>query len=145
MCIRDRLQGVSRLKNGMEPGIPLEAAEAYQRRLEAYGVLDFDDLLLEALALEEAARGVTHLLVDEFQDMNRMQYRLMRAWSAAAQSVFVIGDPDQAIYGFRGADPQCFDHFFADFPGAQAIRLNRNYRSTPQVLGCALAAIARCV
>lgn len=140
---RALLQGVSRLKNGMEPGIPMEAAEAYQRRLEAYGVLDFDDLLLEALALEEAARGVTHLLVDEFQDMNRMQYRLMRAWSAAAQSVFVIGDPDQAIYGFRGADPQCFEHFFADFPGAQAIRLNRNYRSTPQVLGCALAAIAQ--
>lgn len=61
----------------------------------------------------------------------------------AAQSVFVIGDPDQAIYGFRGADPQCFDRFFADFPDAQAVRLNRNYRSTPQVLGCALAAIAQ--
>ena len=140
---RALLQGVSRFKNGMEPGIPMEAVEAYQQRLAAYGVLDFDDLLLEALALDEAAPGVTHLLVDEFQDMNRMQYRLMHAWSAAAQSVFVIGDPDQAIYGFRGADPQCFDRFFADFPDAQAVRLNRNYRSTPQVLGCALAAIAQ--
>ncbi len=138
---RALLQGVSRYKSGLEPEIPLEAIEAYQRRLADYGVLDFDDLLLEALSASAIPR-VTHLLVDEFQDMNRAQYRLMRAWSGAAQSVFIIGDPDQAIYGFRGADSQCFDRFFADFPEAQSIRLNRNYRSTPPILGCALAAIA---
>ena len=139
---RALLQGVSRFKNGMDPEIPMEAVEAYQRRLAGYGVMDFDDLLLAGLDSAAAPLDVSHLLVDEFQDMNSTQYRLMRAWSAAAQSLFIIGDPDQAIYGFRGADSQSFDRFFADFPDAQMIRLNRNYRSTPQVLGCALAAIA---
>lgn len=83
--------------------------------------------------MEEGGRSpvaFSHLLVDEFQDINDLQYRLIRAWSRGGESLFVIGDPDQAIYGFRGADARCFDRLAADFPALRLIRLTQNYRST---------------
>lgn len=143
------LDAVSREKNGLPAGeVPPEAIALYRERLQEYGVRDFDDLLLDALSLFEEGRAgkrdrsaFTYLLVDEFQDINDLQYRLIRAWSKEGAGVFVIGDPDQSIYGFRGAATECFSQFKADF-GAREIRLTENYRSTPEVLRCALPVIA---
>ena len=147
------LRAVSRRKNGLEPegSVPPEAVEAYCRRLEETGRMDFDDILCRALELAEKVGGkpkrFTHLLVDEFQDINDLQYRLIRAWHPAEGlapgegSLFVIGDPDQAIYGFRGSDSRCFEKLSADYPALRRIRLVQNYRSAPAILRCALAAI----
>ena len=147
---RKLLAGVSRLKNGGESGLPDGAAEAYAALLRRDGVMDFDDLLLEGLALAaspegaapEQRRAFRHLLVDEFQDINPLQYRLVSAWSRDGEGLFVIGDPDQAIYGFRGADARCFDRLREDKPALRLVRLTKNYRSAPAILRCALAAVA---
>lgn len=118
-----------------------EAYALYQDKLKRSDVLDFDDLLLEALA-EETVR-FPYLLVDEFQDVNSMQYRLMELWSRGGGHVFIIGDPDQSIYGFRGADAHCFERFMEERPAARRISLVNNYRSTPEILGCALPVISQ--
>ncbi|WP_322168841.1 UvrD-helicase domain-containing protein [Acutalibacter caecimuris] len=117
---------------------------AYQAGLESWGLLDFDDLLLKALqAAAGADAGVfPYLLVDEFQDVTPLQYRLIRAWNQGGRELFVIGDPDQAIYGFRGADAGCFQKLAGDFPGALTVTLTENYRSSPQILSLATQAIA---
>ena len=139
------LQAVSRVKNGAsveQAGISPELYEAYQNRLNQLGALDFDDLLAQALKLDVTGRRCfTHLLVDEFQDINDTQYELVRAWNRAGRTLFVIGDPDQAIYGFRGASSRCFARLRADVPGLQQIYLQENYRSTPQILQAALPII----
>ncbi len=146
------LESVSRRKNDLETGEEPEGMEAactfYMRQLNESGLMDFDDLLIQALALSQAMRGPAqrrfrHLLVDEFQDCNDLQYRLVRAWSRGGESLFVIGDPDQSIYAFRGADPSCFGQLRADFPGLEEITLVRNYRSTPEILSAALPVIAQ--
>ncbi len=141
------LQGVSRLKNGIAAdaaGIDRELAEAYNERLRALGVLDFDDLLAEALRLDTAGRKCfRYLLVDEFQDINDVQYELVRAWSRGGAGLFVIGDPDQSIYGFRGAGGRCFGRLQEERPDTRVIRLKRNYRSTPEILQAALPVIDR--
>ena len=132
------LDGVSRRKNGLSASLSDEAFALYNQKLATAGVLDFDDLLLSALALLEDAkkphRQFSHVLVDEFQDINPLQYRLLRAFCKNGKSVFAIGDPDQAIYGFRGSDEKCFGRFLADFSGAKVVTLTQNYRSTPQIL-----------
>ncbi len=148
---RDVLRGISLLKNGALkpsecPDVPESVYEAYCQRLKAQGATDFDDIIADALALFEDADAAPverfrHLLVDEFQDVNAMQYRLIRSWSRGSEGVFVIGDPDQAIYGFRGSDSRCFARFLADYEGARIIRLTANYRSTPGILRCALSAL----
>ncbi len=139
------VQAVSRIKNGAAPeaaGISPELFEAYQSRLQQLGMLDFDDLLTQALKLDVAGRRCfIHLLVDEFQDINDTQYELVRAWSRAGSTLFVIGDPDQAIYGFRGASGRCFERLQADMPGLRQIRLEQNYRSAPQILQAAVPVI----
>ncbi|MBT3345013.1 MAG: UvrD-helicase domain-containing protein [Gemmatimonadetes bacterium] len=109
----------------------------YEERLIAWGACDFDDLLLR---WADRLRGDTTvaaqrarcrwLLVDEFQDVNAVQYRLVRALAGDGAGLFVIGDPDQAIYGFRGADPGFFHRLRADFPAAVDVSLDTNYRST---------------
>ena len=136
------LLAVSRIKNGLsgEEELPAGLYAGYCDRLRAAGLLDFDDLLLRGLA-EGGEAPFTHLLVDEFQDINDLQYRLVTAWGRG--NLFVIGDPDQAIYGFRGASARCFQRLEQDRPELETIRLTRNYRSTPQILGCALPVIAR--
>lgn len=140
------LQAVSRVKNGVpaeRAGLDKGLLDAYCDRLHARGVLDFDDLLTEALKLDTAGRRqFCHLLVDEFQDVNDIQYALVRAWSAHGDSLFVIGDPDQSIYGFRGAGGRCFARLGEDMPGLREIRLVENYRSAPAVLEAALPVIA---
>lgn len=123
-----------------------EEGARYCQRLKALGLLDFDDLLLEALRIQgDAAPGkaFSYLLADEFQDVNDLQYRLLMAWNRGGKSLFVIGDPDQSIYGFRGSDARCFDRLAADLPELQVVRLVRNYRSAPEILRCALPVIDR--
>ncbi len=145
---RDVLRGISLLKNGAaaaqdSSGVPDGVYELYRQRLSQYGVMDYDDILLNALNHQEgepdsaAGAAFTHLLVDEFQDINAIQYRLIRRWSVGSAGLFVIGDPDQSIYGFRGSDSRCFERFFQDYPQARRVALAHNYRSTPQIVGCA--------
>ena len=133
---RDALAGISLIKNGAadfaDVKIPRELFEEYQNGLSRLGLTDYDDILRNALALPFA--GFSHILVDEFQDVSPVQYDLIRLWAGKAKSLFVIGDPDQAIYGFRGSDPRCFERFFSDYPGAERVSLTRNYRSTPEIL-----------
>ena len=142
---RGLLQAVSRVKNGASPaeaGLDDALYQDYCARLKALGALDFDDLLTEALKQDTAGRRqFRHLLVDEFQDINDVQYELVRAWSAQG-SLFVIGDPDQSIYGFRRASGRCFALLGEDMPDLRTIRLVENYRSAPAVLGAALPVIA---
>ncbi|NLC06859.1 MAG: UvrD-helicase domain-containing protein, partial [Syntrophomonadaceae bacterium] len=133
------------------PGELRSLYQAYQERLAEYGALDYDDILLEAVDLCETWRTAsdsaaveheeltrfTHLLVDEFQDVNPVQYRLVKAWAGQGVNTFVIGDPDQAIYGFRGADYRFFWQLKDDYPAARVCRLTLNYRSTPTILRAA--------
>ena len=110
------------------------AVHFYQERLTALGALDFDDLLLKALELAQKSHTTFPcLFVDEFQDVSPLQYRLIEEWSRGARELFVIGDPNQAIYGFRGAGTDSFERFFAD-KETEMIRLRKNYRSRPEIL-----------
>ena len=100
--------------------------------MEEQGWLDFDDLLIRALCLlrEEcpaARRFCSHfryLLVDEFQDISPLQYDLIQEWIRGGRELFVIGDPDQAIYGFRGSDAECFKRLLKDMPETRVITLS---------------------
>ena len=135
---------VSALKNGAGPQD--QEAEvlrrAYDQELAALGARDLDDVLLEGLEAGLSGHtGFTYLLVDEFQDINPVQRRLVERFAQAARSLFVIGDPDQSIYGFRGADADCFGQLTARYPQARTLVLEENYRSSPQVLACALSLI----
>ena len=140
------LRKISLVKNGqscLDVGLEEALYQAYCARLKALNLRDLDDLLLEALAQPAAARRMfTHLLVDEFQDINGVQRQLVRHWHTHGQSLFVIGDPDQSIYGFRGANAQCFAELAKDIPGLQTISLQENYRSAPAILQSALAVIS---
>lgn len=140
------LQMVSQVKNGADAaqiGLDTDLYDAYCARLRACGMLDFDDLLTETLARGPVEDKRFHyLLVDEVQDINDTQFELMRLWSQGGKSLFVIGDPDQSIYGFRGASGHCFDRLRTAWPDLREIRLTENYRSTPAVLQAAQAVIA---
>lgn len=144
---RQLADALSRHKNGMELSEPMawlpQLWERYQQRLEDMGCRDLDDLLLEGLAMD--IRGLSqfrHLLVDEFQDINEIQHRLVQHWSESGE-LFVIGDPDQSIYGFRGADDQCFKRLVQNRPETKTISLEENYRSTPEILQCAVEVITK--
>ena len=149
---REILRRISLLKNGaltdIQADIPAGVYEDYQRKLKEFGAMDYDDILLEALALANnrqqgrANRRFSHLLVDEFQDINRLQYRLLQAWGVNSSALFVIGDPQQSIYGFRGSAADCFFWLFNDYPQTGLVQLTKNYRSTPRIIACAAAAIA---
>lgn len=133
-----------RVRTGAAAALPAWLPGAYAQRLELLGLRDLDDVLLDAL--NEPVHGkrmFRHLLVDEFQDINAAQHALVMHWAQESESLFVIGDPDQAIYGFRGAKPDCFQAFLAAYPDARLIRLSRNYRSTPQIVQSALSVIRR--
>lgn len=123
----------------------LRAYEAEKRRLNR---LDYDDLiviahhLLSIPEVQETWCGMfDHIMVDEYQDTDPMQHEIIQRLSRAATSVMAVGDLDQSIYAFRGADPRIFADFPTDFPGAQVLYLNENFRSTPQVLRAARAII----
>jgi superfamily I DNA/RNA helicase len=113
--------------------------------------VDFDDLLLDSVRLLETDKTTLAQLherfrwisVDEYQDINLAQARLLRLLTVGGANLCAIGDPDQAIYGFRGADRRYFLSFAQDFPGAELLRLNQNYRSTQLILNAASQVIAR--
>jgi DNA helicase-2/ATP-dependent DNA helicase PcrA len=124
---------------------------AYQARLRALGAVDFGDLMLLPLLLcerdpafaEALSRRFDHVLVDEFQDVNQVQYQLLRRLAARTRELVVVGDDDQAIYGWRGADVRNILRFEHDWPDARVIKLEQNYRSTEVILEAANAVIAR--
>ena len=146
---REALGEISRVKNGGSGDIPSVVFDAYCAKLRAMDVLDFDDILLDTLELFRSGREkqgallsrFSHLLVDEFQDSNPVQFDLIRAWTAGGGDLFVIGDPDQSIYGFRGSDPRCFERLREAFAPVREIRLKQNYRSTPEIIDVALRII----
>jgi len=124
--------------------------EEYRKELLRANALDFDDLLLEAVRLLKASQQVReyynqrfqYLLVDEYQDTNRPQYELMRLLAGARHNVCAVGDEDQSIYSWRGADIRNILEFEKDFPEAKIIRLEQNYRSTQNILQAASAVVA---
>jgi DNA helicase-2/ATP-dependent DNA helicase PcrA len=125
--------------------------EAYRKELRKNNALDFDDLLLEAVRLlkssaevrEKYNRRYRYLLIDEYQDTNRPQYELMKLLAGEEKNVCVVGDEDQSIYSWRGADIRNILEFEKDFPNAKVIRLEQNYRSTQVILEAAGAVVAR--
>jgi len=127
-----------------------EVYELYQRRLHASNAVDFDDLLMLTVQVLERfpeardrwQKAFHHVLVDEYQDTNHAQYRLLQLLAARHRNVFAVGDPDQSIYAFRGADIRNILEFERDFPQTRTIALEQNYRSTNAILGAANAVIA---
>jgi DNA helicase-2/ATP-dependent DNA helicase PcrA len=123
----------------------------YQKRLIASNAVDFDDILMyTARLLEENptvrdkyAQRFRHVLVDEFQDTNLAQYELVRQLASFNKNIFVVGDPDQSIYAWRGADWRNVQRFEQDFPDAQTILLEQNYRSHQNILNAAMGVIDR--
>ena len=124
--------------------------EIYRQELRKANALDFDDLLLEAVRLLKAVpevrekynRRFQYILVDEYQDTNRPQYELMRLLAGTRHNVCAVGDEDQSIYSWRGADIRNILEFEKDFPDAKIIRLEQNYRSTQNILQAASAVVA---
>ena len=124
--------------------------EQYSKALEKSNALDFDDLLLESVRLLASSaevrksynRRYLYLLIDEYQDTNRPQYELMKLLAGDAKNVCVVGDEDQSIYSWRGADIRNILEFEKDFPNANLIRLEQNYRSTQVILEAAAGVVS---
>jgi DNA helicase II / ATP-dependent DNA helicase PcrA len=124
--------------------------EEYRKELRKANAMDFDDLLVEAVRLLKSATAVReyynrrfqYILVDEYQDTNRPQYELMRLLAGDHHNVCAVGDEDQSIYSWRGADIRNILEFEKDFPEAKIIRLEQNYRSTQNILQAASAVVA---
>ena len=122
----------------------------YEKRLRETGAVDFDDLLLLVVKLFRESsetlawyRGLwKHVLVDEYQDTNRAQYRIIRLLTDEHRNIWVVGDGDQSIYKFRGADVHNILDFERDYPGTRVVKLEQNYRSTKSILSVADAVIA---
>ena len=158
---RMALSRISQAKNRMEGPDSLrgawnlrdeQIAKVYERYLQALrdsNALDFDDLLLKTVELFETseqtrdfyARKFKYVLVDEYQDTNRPQYLLIRRLAAVHRNLAVVGDPDQSIYKWRGADLRNILDFEHDFPEARTVKLEQNYRSTQVILDAATAVI----
>ena len=125
--------------------------QAYEDACRRAGLVDFAELLLRAhelwlknpAVLEHYQQRWRYLLVDEFQDTNTLQYAWIRVLAGSAGQVFVVGDDDQAIYGWRGAKVENVQQFLRDFPGARTIKLEQNYRSTSNILKAANSVISR--
>jgi DNA helicase II / ATP-dependent DNA helicase PcrA len=153
--VREILSRISYAKNHRVPAAEyssrfssLDAVEveniyaSYDTRLRQLQALDFDDLLLKTVEVLEKSPDsrayysdwYRYILVDEYQDTNRPQYELLRLLTIKHQNLFVVGDEDQSIYKFRGADIQNILRFEKDFPGARIFRLEQNYRSTQSIL-----------
>ena len=161
---RQALSRISAAKNRMEGPADIQTAswnlreqqiarvyEYYLRALTGSNALDFDDLLLKTVELFETSESVRnkyaqrfkYVLVDEYQDTNRPQYMLVKRLSEIHRNLCVVGDPDQSIYKWRGADLRNLIDFERDFPEAATVRLEQNYRSTQVILDAASAVISR--
>jgi DNA helicase-2/ATP-dependent DNA helicase PcrA len=124
--------------------------ERYERELRRRGLVDFDDVIRQCADTLDTDGDFQatqrwrfrHLFVDEFQDANPTQFRLVRAWLGERRDLCVVGDSDQAIYGFAGADASYLTGFRELFPHASVVRLDTNYRSSPQVVAAASAVLA---
>ncbi len=131
-------------------GRGIEFYAAYQKRLKELNAVDFGDLLLENIrlfmenpdVLKQYHRWFTFILVDEYQDTNVAQYLWLRLLAQGSHNICCVGDDDQSIYGWRGAEVDNILRFEKDFPGAHVIRLEQNYRSTAHILGAASKLIA---
>ncbi|MDX1982329.1 MAG: UvrD-helicase domain-containing protein [Bryobacteraceae bacterium] len=127
-----------------------EVYSQYETRLRNSNALDFDDLLLESVRLlqhdkslrEALSDRIRYLLIDEYQDTNRSQYELMQMLSFKHRNLCVVGDEDQSIYSWRGADIRNILDFERDFPNAKVVRLEQNYRSTKSILDAASAVVS---
>jgi DNA helicase-2/ATP-dependent DNA helicase PcrA len=123
----------------------------YQRLLTALGAMDFEDIIASVvLRLEtdpayaaHCRQRYSHVFVDEYQDLNHGQYRLIRALCPVGDALSVIGDPDQAIYGFRGADSAYFNRFIQDYPATTVVHLTHNYRSSAAILNASWQVIRK--
>ncbi|NNJ76221.1 MAG: UvrD-helicase domain-containing protein, partial [Anderseniella sp.] len=131
-------------------GLGAQIYAEYQTRLKVLNAVDFGDLLLETLrlfqeqpdVLAEYQKRFKYMLVDEYQDTNVAQYLWLRLLAQGHRNICCVGDDDQSIYGWRGAEVDNILRFEKDFPGAGVIRLESNYRSTPHILGAASGLIA---
>ncbi len=161
---RAALSRISQAKNKMETPDQMKSSgwglrdqqiakiyEIYRRVLNDAGALDFDDLLLRTVDLfetservrEHYARKFKYIMIDEYQDTNRPQYLLIKRLAELHRNLCVVGDPDQSIYKWRGADLRNLLDFETDFPEAVIVRLEQNYRSTQVILDAASAVIKR--
>ena len=151
---RGLLAAISHARRTRAPpaeGALKEAFEAYREAMETRNLCDFDDLVIRAAdALEstpelweEYRRRYRWVCIDEYQDVDEQQVRLVRQLVPPDGNICAIGDPDQAIYGFRGADVRFFSEFQRDFPGTRVVRLTRNYRSDRNIVALSSQVIAR--
>lgn len=128
-----------------------EFKKLYDERMRAMNKLDFDDLLVETRRMLNESKTVLHLmqtryhhiLVDEWQDTNTVQYEIVSMLAAAHRNLFVVGDADQSIYKFRGADSRNMGRFASDFPDAETVALVQNYRSTRSIVEAAQSVIGK--
>ena len=137
--------------DGFAHGKGIELYKQYQDRLRTLNACDFGDLLLHMLVilrshrevLEQYQQRFRYIMVDEYQDTNAVQYLWLRLLAQGHRNIAVVGDDDQSIYSWRGAEVANILRFERDFPGAKVIRLEQNYRSTPHILGAASGLIAQ--
>jgi DNA helicase-2/ATP-dependent DNA helicase PcrA len=128
-----------------------EVYRMYQKRLREYDAMDFDDLIGNYVRLlrehedvrDEIHERFQHVLIDEYQDTNRAQYELIRLLAGKRGNLVAVGDEDQSIYRFRGADINNILNFERDFPGAKIVKLEQNYRSTGNILDAATGVVSR--
>jgi len=147
---RALLEAISAAKRTGDDAVDPGVVARYGAALRANGLVDFDDLAVLPVRLLERDPALTralrerwpHLVVDEYQDVDALQYRLLRALAPPDGDVCAIGDPDQAIYAFRGGDVGFFLRFAEDFPAARTVTLTRNHRSSPAIVRAALQAVA---
>ncbi|WP_425559021.1 ATP-dependent helicase [Cryptosporangium minutisporangium] len=140
----DRAAVLAELDVPMDKPVPDELREGFRKRLRARGLLELDELVPLAVSVLEPGSAASyrdrwpHVLVDEYQDVDADQYALLRALVPTDGNLFAIGDPDQSIYSFRGADVGFFLRFASDYPTATTVTLTRNYRSAPPIVAAAV-------
>lgn len=133
------------IPKNIPPALFLQIFRDFGEAQEILGKVDFDDMAYKCEELfqkrpdilEQYQDRYRYLLIDEFQDIAPLQYRLVRQLAAPENNLFIVGDDDQSIYGFRGAKPEIMLHFPKDYPGAETVALQINYRSTPEVVEAA--------
>ena len=144
-------QRFKRTSRGRSDKVTARVYQLYQERLAQNNALDFDDLIMKTVELLEQAPDVLeqyqgrfqHILVDEYQDINYAQYKFVTTLAGVHRNIAVVGDDDQSIYGWRGANVGLILDFENDYPDARVIKLEQNYRSTQKILECAYEIIKR--